>query len=98
MKIAINSCHGGFNLSDEAFALYKERANVPAHFPLVPWDIPRNDENLVNIIEELGPQSCGNWSNLKILEIPDDVDWEIGEYDGVEWIAEKHRKWYYEVN
>jgi len=30
---------------------------------------------------------------LKIVEIPDDVDWEINEDDGSEWIAEKHRTW-----
>ncbi len=25
--------------------------------------------------------------------IPDDVKWQIEEYDGLEWIAEKHRTW-----
>jgi hypothetical protein len=28
------------------------------------------------------------------VEIPDNVEWEIMEYDGTEYIAEKHRKWY----
>ena len=32
-------------------------------------------------------------STLKIIEIPDDVDWIIEEYDGNEWVAEKHRTW-----
>jgi len=36
---------------------------------------------------------CGS---VKIVEIPDDVkDWYIGDYDGVEWVAEG-RKWDYE--
>lgn len=32
-------------------------------------------------------------ADLKIVEIPPDVDWEINEYDGVEWVAETHRTW-----
>jgi len=30
---------------------------------------------------------------LRIIEIPDGVEWQIEEYDGDEWIAEKHRTW-----
>ncbi len=30
---------------------------------------------------------------MQIVEIPDDVDWEVMEYDGMEHIAEKHRTW-----
>ena len=28
------------------------------------------------------------------VEIPDDVEWQIEEYDGTEHISEKHRTWY----
>jgi hypothetical protein len=28
-----------------------------------------------------------------VVEIPDGVEWEIAEYDGLEWVAEKHRTW-----
>jgi hypothetical protein len=28
-----------------------------------------------------------------VIEIPDDVEWEVEEYDGLEWVAEKHRTW-----
>lgn len=33
--------------------------------------------------------------DLNIVEIPDDVEWEICRNDefGTEWVAEKHRKW-----
>jgi hypothetical protein len=27
------------------------------------------------------------------VDIPDDVKWQIEEYDGNEWIAESHRTW-----
>lgn len=93
MKVAINVCHGGFDLSPEALALYKEKIGTPQDFPLYAWAIPRIDDNLISVIEELGHESWGKFSELKIVEIPDDVEWEIAEYDGVEWVAEKHRKW-----
>ena len=35
----------------------------------------------------------GGSANIKVVEVPEDVDWEIAEYDGVEWVAEKHRTW-----
>ena len=51
------------------------------------------DSDLIAVIEELGKDSWGWASELKIVDIPDDVDWQIEEYDGMEWIAEKHRTW-----
>ena len=56
-------------------------------------DIERNDPILVKIVEELGSKSFGFAANLKIVEIPDDVNWEVIQYDGLEHIAEKHRTW-----
>ena len=58
-------------------------------------DIERNDPLLIQVIEEIGEEDCSyKLAELRILEIPDDVDWEIQEYDGNEWIAEKHRTWH----
>ncbi len=56
-------------------------------------DIERNDPVLVKIVEELGSKSFGFAANLKIVKVPDDVDWEVVQYDGLEHIAEKHRTW-----
>lgn len=44
-------------------------------------------------METLGDAASGKQSKLKIVEIPDDVEWEIAEYDGRESIEEKHRSW-----
>ena len=56
-------------------------------------DLLRNCPYLVQTVEELGNASFGNYAELKVVDVPDDVDWEIGEYDGTEWVAEKHRTW-----
>jgi hypothetical protein len=57
-------------------------------------DISRDDPVLIEVIEELGDAANGDCAELAIVEIPDDVEWEISEYDGSEHVAEKHRVWY----
>lgn len=57
------------------------------------YKIPRDDPILVQIVEEMGQESWGNFAKLKVVEIPDDVNWYVDEYDGIEWVAEVHRKW-----
>jgi hypothetical protein len=57
-------------------------------------EIKRDDPNLIKVIEELGPKANGNCAKLKLVEIPDMVEWEIDEYDGAEHVEEVHRKWY----
>ena len=44
-------------------------------------------------MEELGSKVNTRYSELAVVEIPDDVEWEINEYDGWESIHEKHRVW-----
>ena len=139
MKIVINTCHGGFSISDAAvyryaeikgITLYPEREGgifsrtafytVPKDQRVKPlfgnWmdhsekvrkahndrsekeclydrDMKRDDSILVQVVEELGRAANGIYAELKVVEIPDGVEWKIEEYDGAEWIAEKHRTW-----
>lgn len=90
MKIVINDCHGGFSLSKEALALFNERAGtVITH----ERNIERNNPILVEIVEQLGESADGRYAELKVVDIPDDVQWHIDEYDGWETIHENHRVW-----
>jgi hypothetical protein len=56
-------------------------------------DLERNDADLVAAVEALGGDADGEHANLRVVEIPDGVDYQISEYDGNEHIAEKHRTW-----
>ena len=56
-------------------------------------EIPRNDPALVEVVEVLGEAANGFAANLKIVEIPEDVEWCVEENDGREWVSEKHRTW-----
>ena len=84
MKIVVNRCWGGFGLSQEAL----EEIGIKYDF-----DVKRNDPKLVQVVERLGEAANGYLSNLRVIDIPDDVDWEIDDYDGMETIHEKHRSW-----
>ncbi len=55
--------------------------------------IPRDDPDLIKVIKELGKEANGKHAELKVVKIPNKVEFTIEEYDGVEWIAEKHRGW-----
>ena len=55
--------------------------------------INRDDPALVKVVEELGEKANSRYSQLKIVEIPDNVKWEIEEYDGFERVSEIHRTW-----
>lgn len=91
MKIVVNRCFGGFCLSKKAY-----------EFLGLEWDgygfkysddKSRTDEKLIECIKTLGDKANGQYSQLEVVEIPDDVDWEIDDYDGIETIHEKHRSW-----
>lgn len=122
-KVVINTCHGGFRLSNEAAFRFAEKKNVRVVTDVdgdVRWflrDQPfgepveiseelyergdlasmhyvdRDDPVLVDVVEELGDAANNRYSELKIVEVPDDVQWHIAEYDGVEHVAEDHRTW-----
>lgn len=48
---------------------------------------------LIRVVEELGEAANGPHAELKVVEVPDGVEFEVEEYDGREWIAETHRTW-----
>lgn len=138
MKVVINSCYGGFSLSEEAIkayfvrkgkTLYRYHSAGPGfggpfvrfsgkkegfffyHFTedmgdsftetndwqkhgyFYDHDIDRNDSDFVAVVEELGDRANGDCAELRVIEIPDGVEYEIDEDDGLESVHEKHRSW-----
>lgn len=89
MKVVINKCYGGFCLSKEAY----EYLGLAWDGYGYKYNDNRTDLKLVECVETLGDIASGSLAELKVVEIPDDVDWYIDEYDGIEWIAETHRTW-----
>lgn len=102
-KIVINVTYGGFSLDKEVFFTmvllgYKPSDN---QFKLLnpdleDWyfydEIERHNEFFVKAVEVL--QKEGKCKNLRVVEIPSDVEYFIQDYDGREWIAEIHRTWH----
>ena len=56
-------------------------------------NLERDDVDLIAVVEELGDEANGRFAKLEVVEIPDDVKWEIDSYDGIETIHEVHRSW-----
>lgn len=107
--VVINCCYGGFELSDAAYQAIAQRKGWTVKYyhdgcKYPYWDTPdlghmdyytvaRDDADLVAVVRELGSAADGACAQLKIVSIPDGVDYCIEEYDGMEWIAEAHRTW-----
>ena len=91
MKVVINSCYGGFGLSDKALDMYKQLSNKSEVYS---FELDRTDPILIQVVEALGAEADGRFAKLCIIEIPDDIEWEITEYDGSESVEEVHRKWF----
>lgn len=85
-------------LSRFAFYTTKDFGDVVNEIPDEYWwyyrsELERTDKDLIAVIEELGDDANGNCSKIRVVEIPDDVDWEITDYDGMETVEEVHRSW-----
>ena len=106
MKVVINREFGGFSLSVAAVQRYAEIIGLDIKYEdasrswvysdgniFEDYDIPRNDPALVRVVEEMGEAASDRYSLLKVIEIPDNVEWQIEEYDGMEHVAEVHRTW-----
>ena len=97
-KIVINKCFGGFALSDARMALYATLKGVTAHpddddFPIQIWDIARDDPDLVSVVQQIPEDEGIVGTDLRVIEIPDDVDWQIDDWDGMEHIVDRKRIW-----
>jgi len=92
MKVVINACHGGFGLSAKAESKYKELAGITDR-NFYSRSIARDDEHLIAVVELMGSAAWDTYAELKIVEIPDDINWYVEEYDGKEHVAELHRVW-----
>jgi len=107
MKIIINCNHSVFGVSKKAVLRMCELGSEHAKAEVAHNDsnhyylsgISRADPILVQIIEELKYEANATcpWGSCKLaaIDIPDDVKWEIKEYDGLEYVAEKHRTWHH---
>lgn len=92
MKILINKCYGGFSFSDEFILEYYKHYGID-NDPLYN-NTGRTDPRVIELFKELGSErSSGKFSKLKLVEIPDNIDWEITDYDGKETVSEVHRTW-----
>lgn len=84
MKIIINRSFGGFGFSDEAISLGKAMGS----------NLDRTCPIMIKLLEDHGSEFMSEpCAKLKVIEIPDGIEYTVEQYDGMEWIAEVHRTW-----
>ena len=87
MKVLYNNCYGGFSFSNEFMEEVKKR------YPELKLDYYvshklRSDPRILEVFEEFGSgRSSGPYSKIKVREIPDNVEYDIHDYDGMESVG-----------
>lgn len=88
MQVLLNDCYGGFNFSEEF------KAHIRSKYP------NRYEEDSFYFVDRADPvfieealsfgleKASGHFSNLVVVEIPDNVNYSIYEYDGMEQIEQ----------
>ena len=98
MRVVISTSYGGFNISWIGRQLLRIKTPYPDNDDFdyaegVHQFLHRTDPILILSVMCMGDIIGGKYSNLKIIEIPDNIDWGIAEYDGMEHVYEVHRTW-----
>ena len=129
MKIILNKCFGGFDVSPQGYELYAKKKGLELFkykdnldfrnrqyiklkdeenelfkyyfikdfgevakisdedykkYNLYLREEYRQDQTLIEVVEELGEKASGRFGKLEVVEIPDNSFYKIDEYDGVE--------------
>jgi hypothetical protein len=84
-EIVINTCYGGFGLSEKAGKLYCERINLD-YENLEEHRLNRSDPILIEVIKELGTNANAIYAQLEIVSLPIGTKYRICEYEGSEYI------------
>ena len=53
----------------------------------------RADKDLIEVVETMGVFADGFFAELKIVEVPDNIDLEWDEHDGFETVHESYSSW-----
>lgn len=82
------------NWDEKADIHYTKGETFMGEYSIINDDVEfRKDPRLIQVVEELKEKANSNVSHLKVIEIPDDIEVIIEEYDGLEHVAEAHETW-----
>jgi hypothetical protein len=95
MEIIINKQFGGYRWSREASVALGMGKDLREGFNFGTRDESlRTRPDAIALLKEWGSDRCsGKYAKLEVIEIPDGVEYEIDEYDGMETVHELSRKW-----
>ena len=96
MQVVINNSYSNFAISADAISLIQKKIKNPkakSQINAYAFDNDRSNPLLVEAVQKLGAKANGLYTTLKIVEIPDDVEWRVDAVNGKEVIREKHRMW-----
>lgn len=93
MKVVKNICYGRFSISQECVDwLITNKSWTQSQVNSI--SSVRTHPDLIEAIEALGSEKCsGPYAKLIIVEVPDNTEWYVHEYEGYETIRKVHGTW-----
>jgi hypothetical protein len=97
-RVLYNACYGGYHLSDEAWDLFERYCKEEKVKHKFKYGVPRHHPILLRVFDELGSKDMSaEHSRIECEEIEGDK-YVIEEYDGLETVVTKDRRWIYIKN
>lgn len=101
MKVAVNKCFGGFSVSKAVFKELGFEWDGYGYLDNNSFGIEssnyfewRKHPSLIQAIKKIGEdKASGEMAKVRVVDIPDGVEWEIDDYGGIETVHEVHRIW-----
>ncbi len=104
IPVVINRCYGGFSLSEKAQRLLAERKGIELEqkdgylaikgtWKTIYDFVPRNDPDMVSVVNEFGGRADGECSRLEVVDIHVSID--IDSFDGKESVSVSGYESYY---
>lgn len=90
-KVVVYNTYGNFKIYDIIYKRMEEMGyDISKSNNL---DIRTNKFFIKAVEEHLNDDKIKNKLPYLVLKIPSNVDWILQQYDGWEWISEKHKIW-----
>jgi hypothetical protein len=97
MQVVINTQQfGTFSISKKAIEYIQKKIKLKKDKQAIgcyAFDCDRSNPLLIEAVKKLKNEAHGPYCILKIVEIPDDIEWQVFAVNGEETIREKHRFW-----
>ena len=100
MKVVLSKSRGNLLLTEPAIRNLAHRKGITRDqlWSSFKWfrKESRTDLDLVGVVEELGKLASSPHAELRVVEVPNGIEWELVSINDIEVVVEKGHRWSWE--